>query len=185
MKAYARYAWDPKARKFYGAVLVADGRPAVCSRRQPNYKCQLLSGYLDLWQPYNYGWEWPLAAAQNYAYAYTLTGDEAMLETACSWAVFINENPTEAGCRVDSWDELYARLFSKQGTFAEHYGKAISFFVNMYANTGEETYIGDARRFAREAVSKLYYKGLFRGHPVRPYYATTDGVACRRRPVRL
>ena len=34
----------------------------------------------------------------------------------------------------------------------------------------------DARRFAQEAVSKLYYKGLFRGHPARPYYVSTDGV---------
>jgi hypothetical protein len=46
----------------------------------------------------------------------------------------------------------------------------------MYANTGEEVNLDDARRFAQEAVSKLYYKGLFRGHPARPYYATTDGV---------
>lgn len=176
MKAYAKYAWDPEARKFYGALLVKNGKPAVCTRRQPNYKCQLPSGYLDLWEPYNLGWEWPLATAQNYAYAYTLTGDRAMLEAARNFAVFINENPPETGCRVDSWTELYARLFSKYGTFAEHYGKTISFFVNMYANTGEEAYLNDARRFAQEAVSKLYYKGLFRGHPARPYYATTDGV---------
>ena len=176
MKAYARYAWDPEARKFYGAVRVTDGKPAVCSRRQPNYKCQLPSGYLDLWEPYNLGWEWPLATAQNYAYAYTLTGDKTMLEAARNFAVFINENPPETGCRVDSWYEMYARLFSRQGTFAEHYGKAVSFFVNMYANTGEEAYLNDARRFAQEAVSKLYYKGLFRGHPARPYYVSTDGV---------
>ena len=176
MKAYVRYAWDPNAKKFYGALLVSDGRPAICSRRHPNYKCQLPSGYLDLWEPYNYGWEWPLASAQNYAYAYTLTGDKAMLEAARNWATYINENPPETGCRVDSWVELYARLFSKQGTFAEHYGRVISFFVNMYANTGDQAYLEDARRFAREAVSKLYYKGLFRGHPARPFYATTDGV---------
>ena len=176
MKAYAKYAWDPKARKFYGAVRVTDGKPAVCSRRQPNYKCQLPSGHLDLWEPYNLGWEWPLAAAQNYAYAYTLTGDKELLEAARNWATFINENPPETGCRVDSWTELYARLFSKYGTFAEFYGKSISFFVTMYANTGEQAYLDDARRFAQEAVSKLYYKGLFRGHPARPYYVSTDGV---------
>ena len=34
----------------------------------------------------------------------------------------------------------------------------------------------DARRFAREAVSKLYYKGLLRGHPAKPFYSSVDGV---------
>ncbi len=176
MKAYARFTWDPKARKFYDAVRVKDGKPAICSRRHPNYKCQLPSGYSDLWQPYQYGWEFPLLAAKTYAYAYTLTGNKKLLETARNWATYINENPPETGCRTDAWYELYARLFSKMGTFAEYYGQTISFFVNMYANTGEQAYLDDARRFAQEAVSKLYYKGLFRGHPARPYYAATDGV---------
>ncbi len=28
----------------------------------------------------------------------------------------------------------------------------------------------------KEAVSKLYYQGLFRGHPCKPYYESVDGV---------
>jgi len=31
-------------------------------------------------------------------------------------------------------------------------------------------------QFRREAVSKLCYKGLFRGHPAKPYYSSVDGV---------
>jgi hypothetical protein len=71
---------------------------------------------------------------------------------------------------------LYARVFSRYGTFAGLYGKAISFYINMYANTGEGSYLDDARKLAREAVSKLYYRGLFRGHPARPYYHAVDGI---------
>jgi len=29
---------------------------------------------------------------------------------------------------------------------------------------------------ARQAVSKLYYRGLFRGHPAKPYYESADDV---------
>ena len=28
----------------------------------------------------------------------------------------------------------------------------------------------------REAVARLYYKGLFRGHPAKPFYSSVDGV---------
>jgi hypothetical protein len=176
MKGYYKYAWDPAAGKFFGAVSVADGRPALCSRIQPNYKCQLPSGYIDLWQPYQYGWEFPMAAAQAYAYGYTVTKDPLLLEAAEKWASFIRDNPPENGCRTDTFYEMYARLFSKDGAFAEQYGQAISFFTNMYVNTGDEIYLSDAKTMANEAVSKLYYKGIFKGHPSRPYYCATDGV---------
>jgi len=174
LKAYAKYAYDSKAGKFYGAVNIEDGKPVTEPRIQgsPN----IPYGHTDLWQPYQYGSEYPMNAAQVYAYAYTVTGDEDMLDTARKWADFIRNHPPETGCLTDTWYELYARLFSKYGTFAGLYGRAISFYINMYANTGDNTYLGDARKLAREAISKLYYKGLFRGHPARPYYAAVDDV---------
>ena len=174
LKAYAKYAYDPEAGKFYGALNVADGKPVTKPRLQgsPNTPYS----HTDLWQPYQYGSEYPIYAAQAYAYAYTVTGDEVLLDTAKKWADFIRNNPPEIGCLTDTWYELYARLFSKYGTFAGLYGRAISFYINMYANTGDNIYLDDARKLAREAVSKLYYKGLFRGQPARPYYATVDGV---------
>jgi len=48
--------------------------------------------------------------------------------------------------------------------------------IHLYALTGQKAYLDDARRLAREAVSRLYYKGLFRGHPAKPYYCSIDGV---------
>jgi hypothetical protein len=42
--------------------------------------------------------------------------------------------------------------------------------------TGEQKYLELAKKVANEAVSKLYYDGLFRGHPAKPYYEATDGV---------
>ena len=35
---------------------------------------------------------------------------------------------------------------------------------------------GVAHQAADAAVSKLYHKGLFRGHPAKPYYEAMDGV---------
>jgi hypothetical protein len=31
---------------------------------------------------------------------------------------------------------------------------------------------------ADEAVARLYYRGLLRGHPCKPYYESIDGVGC-------
>ena len=174
LKSYAKYAYDSEAGKFYGALNIEDGKPVTEPRIQgsPN----IPYGHTDLWQPYQYGSEYPMNAAQTYAYAYTLTGDEDMLNAAKKWSDVIRNNPPETGCLTDTWYELYARLFSKYGTFAGLYGRAISFYLNMYANTGDNIYLDDARKLAREAISKLYYKGLFRGHPARPYYAAVDDV---------
>lgn len=64
----------------------------------------------------------------------------------------------------------------KYATFADMYGRTISLFIHLYALTGEQSYLRDARRTAREAVSRLYYKGLLRGHPAKPFYSSVDGV---------
>jgi len=174
LRAYAKYAYDPETGKFYGALNMVNGKPETEPGTHKRHNVP--HGHTDLWQPYQYGFEYAMNTAQSYAYAYTLTGDEDMLDAAKKWADFIRNNPPETGCLIDTWYELYARLFSNYGTFAGIYGRAISFYINMYANTGESIYLDDARKLAREAVSKLCYKGLFRGHPARPYYAAVDGV---------
>ena len=79
-------------------------------------------------------------------------------------------------CRDRSYYPGYARIFAPHGTYAGKYGRTISFFVHLYALTGEAKYLELARKVAKEAVSKLYYDGLFRGHPAKPYYEATDGV---------
>ena len=42
--------------------------------------------------------------------------------------------------------------------------------------TKDIEYLDLASNMADEAVAKLYYHGLFRGHPAKPYYEATDGV---------
>jgi hypothetical protein len=42
--------------------------------------------------------------------------------------------------------------------------------------TGEAAHLDFAREVAKEAVSKLVYRGLFRGHPAKPTYEAADGV---------
>ena len=64
----------------------------------------------------------------------------------------------------------------RQGTYAGKYGRTISFFLHLYILTGERPYLEKARNFADEAIQKLNYKGLFRGHPAKPYYEAMDGV---------
>ena len=46
----------------------------------------------------------------------------------------------------------------------------------MYANTGDEIYLPDDRNMAQQAVNKLYYKGLFRGHSAWPIVLWTIAV---------
>jgi hypothetical protein len=46
----------------------------------------------------------------------------------------------------------------------------------MYNATGEIGYLRTAEQVAQDAVDKLYANDLFRGHPAKPYYETTNGV---------
>ena len=48
--------------------------------------------------------------------------------------------------------------------------------LHMHLLTGRAEYLAFARVVANEAVSKLYYRGLFRGHPCKRYYESLDGV---------
>ena len=75
------------------------------------------------------------------------------------------------------------------GTYAENYGRAISFYVHMYRATGAERFLVLAEGLATEAVDKLYVEtealdpsgerkiyGIFRGHPAKPYYESNAFV---------
>ncbi|MFH1265270.1 MAG: hypothetical protein ABIK89_06040 [Planctomycetota bacterium] len=74
----------------------------------------------------------------------------------------------------------YARecveLLLRHGTYAGLYDRTISFLLHLHSLTGEDAYRAFAREVAKEAVSKLYYQGLLRGHPAKPYYESVDGV---------
>ena len=62
------------------------------------------------------------------------------------------------------------------GTYAENYGRAISFFLHLYRASGKDKCLEHAEDLAREAVEKLYANDLFKGHPAKPYYQANDGV---------
>ncbi len=46
----------------------------------------------------------------------------------------------------------------------------------MHLLTGEPRYLTLARAVADDAILRLYHRGLFRGHPAKPYYEAVDGV---------
>ncbi len=176
LQAYAKYGYDGRTGKFAGSLRL-DGTPEPGPRVLAGYAQYEPRGPIDLWEPYQLGYEYPIYTAQAYAYAHQLTGEATMLETARRWADWIRRNPPSGGClEKKSWYGRYAELFGRHGTYADMYGRTISLFVHLYALTGEEAYLDDARRFAQEAVSKLYYKGLLRGHPAKPFYSSVDGV---------
>jgi len=176
MKAYGTYGWDTKATKFWASVGLdgtPDTRPRSAGSAYDKYQGR---GHVDCWQPYVAGFECPLFAPQVYAYAYELTKDEDMLETARRWANSIRHAWPPRRCADPSWYSGYARSWAKHGTYADNYGRIISFLLHMHALTGEGEYLVFARTVANEAIAKLYYRGLFRGHPCKPYYEAVDGV---------
>ena len=175
LKAYAKYGFDEASGKFWSS-LNADGSHHPGPGPDGEYGQSVPHGHLDLWEPYVAGYEYPIYAAQAFAYAYQLTRDPVFLATAKRFADWIAKELPVERCLEKSWYAPYARTFARYGTHADKYGRTTSFFIHLYALTGEQKYLDLAKKVANEAVSKLYYKGLFRGHPAKPYYEATDGV---------
>ena len=198
LKAYDRYGWDEKTGSYFG-MLTLDGTPVPGGveldregnpipeqkRKDPsNYGAWAPAGHVDIWRTAIYSYEFPLVAAQASVYAYEQSaadgssGDPDLLRIAERWARAIErELPPRTGRR---WkihlEEAMPAAVSSGGTYAENYGRVISFFVHLARATGETRYLAQAEKLAREAVEKLFHNGLFRGHPAKPYYETTNGV---------
>jgi len=211
LKAYARYGYDREAGQFWGSLRL-DGSPVREARGGSGYEQYEPRGHVDIWQPYAAGYEHPIPTAQAYAYAYQITGDKDVLEAAKRWAKCIRRVFPPRACNEDTWYRGYARDYAPHGTYADHYGRVISFFLQMDALlsraseraqgfraapprgqadsprrpggapwglprlTGDAAYGQSAREAAQEALSRLYYQGLLRGHPCKPYYEAMDGV---------
>ncbi len=124
-----------------------------------------------------------MIAAQSAIYAYELSAtdgsakDEELLTTAKHWASAIAKKlPPATGRRWKrSLEEAMPAARDSGGTYAENYGRAISFFVHLYRATDDKKYLRQATELAQEAVDKLFENGLFKGHPAKPYYETTNG----------
>ena len=173
INTFEQYAWNEQDRNYFSQLLL-DGTPVVNDPDpwHPN-------GYVDVWRTIMYTYEFPLIAAQSAVYAYEITGgDPNMLTTALHWAEVIERNlPPYLGRR---WkNEIEATLsdvLKTEGTYAENYGRCISFFVHLYRATQDAHYLQLAEEVATEAVEKLYTNGIFKGHPAKPYYQSNDGI---------
>ena len=188
LAAYNKYGFDAQSGKFWGALKL-DGSPIPGPRLPASSEPEQFGnaqqyaqyeprGYLDLWEPYILGSEFPIETAQCYAFAYRLAKDPNMLIAAERFADWIENTPTDANETEISWYAEYKKTFGKQGTYADKYGRTISFFIDMHALTGKQKYLELAQKFADEAIAKLYVNGLFKGHPAKPYYESIDGVGC-------
>jgi len=175
LKAYAKYGYDREAGQFWGSLKL-DGTPVAGPRIAGGYAQYEPRGYIDMWEPYVAGYENPIYTAQVYAYAYQLSPDDELLEAAKRWADSIRRVFPPRSCEENTWYGPYARDWAPHGTYADLYGRTISFLLHMHQLTGDAEYQQFARDVAKEAVSKLYYQGLLRGHPCKPYYESVDGV---------
>ena len=175
LKAYAKYGFDKETGKFWGALQL-DGTPIPGPRIIGTYAQYEPRGHIDLWEPAKDGYEFPIYTAQAYVYGYQLTKDPELLATAHRFADWIAQQPPSEGCLQETWYQEYATQYASQGTYAEKYGRTISFYLHMYVVTKDDAYLDRARKMADEAISELYHKGLFRGHPAKPYYEAMDGV---------
>jgi hypothetical protein len=175
LKAYARYGFDEKSGQFWGALRL-DGTPLPGPRLQDDYAQYEPRGHLDLWEPYAAGYQYASYTAQVYAYAYQLCREPIFLTTAERFAEWIIQTPPGSPETEQTWYREYTERFGRSGTYAGKYGRTISFYLHLFIITGEEKYLEEARAMADMAISKLYHKGLFRGHSAKPYYEAMDGV---------
>ncbi|MFH1265698.1 MAG: hypothetical protein ABIK89_08210 [Planctomycetota bacterium] len=175
LKAYDHYGYDTEAKQFWGSLKL-DGTPVPGPRVASGYAQYEPRGHIDMWEPYVAGYENPIYTAQVYAFAYQQTKDKEFLEAARRWAGCIRRVFPPRSCADNTWYGPYAKDWAPHGTYAGLYGRTISFLLHLHRLTGEDEYRQFAREVAQEAVSKLYYQGLFRGHPAKPYYESVDGV---------
>jgi hypothetical protein len=175
LKGWAEFAYDPASGSFWGS-LELDGTPVPGPWAPSGYAQFEPRGLVDLWAPEFITAQHTPDAAKAYAHAYQLFGDAELLDTAEKWAALIRKSLPATETLDGTWYQEYSRDWAPHGTYAEHYGHLIDFFVTLFEETGEQHYLFSARDLAKDAVSVLWYDGLFRGHPNKPYYEAVDGV---------
>ncbi|HXJ60024.1 MAG TPA: LamG-like jellyroll fold domain-containing protein [Verrucomicrobiae bacterium] len=182
LKAYDRAAYDPALRTYY-AMLHLDGTVVPAQPRGQGYDAWAPTGPVDIWKTSIFSYEFPLITAQSFVYAYELTltngiGDAELLTAIRRWAGLIEKQlPPKAGRRwKKELEEAMPQLRYSDGSYAEDYGRTVSFFVHAYHATKDEQYLTVAKEVARLAIDRLYVNGLFKGHPAKPYYEATNGV---------
>jgi len=186
IKAYDHYAWD-QSQENYFAMLRLDGRPVTnidqIGSDERNQWIPL--GHVGVWRTTVFPFEFPVVAAESSVYAWELSDDDParrdpqLLTIAKRWAKVIEKSlPPHPGNREADQQliEAMPKVKDTGGTYAENYGRAISFFVHLYRGSRERHYLDVAEGLGHEAVNKLWRNGLFTGHPAKPYYDALDGV---------
>jgi uncharacterized protein YyaL (SSP411 family) len=175
LRAWAKYAYDADSGRFWG-WLSPEGTPVKGPRATSGYQKTFAAGHLDLWEPYIAGYQYPIYAAATYVTAYEMTGEKPMLETAKRFATWIEQEWPPRSAMTETWYAEYSTKFAPHGTYAGKYGRTILLMLDLHRATGEAHYRQFAEQAADEAVAKLYFDGLLRGHPAKPYYEAADGV---------
>ncbi len=182
LKAYAKYGFDKRSGKFWGALQM-DGTPIPGPRvytdnldSEAGYAAAQPRGHLDLWEPYVAGYQYAIYTAQAYIYAFQLSGDPDLLTAAKHFAIWINKTKAHSVETENTWYKEYSNGPGRKGTYAGKYGRTISFFLHLFILTENHQYLDDARELADTAIKKLHHNGMFRGHPAKPYYEAMDGV---------
>jgi len=166
-------------------MLKLDGTPVPEKPRGRGYDAWAPYGHVDMWKNTMFSYEFPISAAQSYLYSYELTakapgdkGDPELLRAAQRWAKAIRKELPIKSPRRWGTDlrKAMPKLSQVDGSYAEDYGRVISFFMHLYRATGDKHDLETARAVGCDAVAKLHERGLFKGHVAKPYYESTNGV---------
>lgn len=186
LRAYEKYAWNEEAQTYWGMLELNGepvpefGDPMTRVRSVHVYDDYQPVGFIDVWRTILYAYEFPLIAAQSYAYAAKLTEDPEMKKAVEHWVATIRKDlPPKTGRRWKmNLEEVLPRVRETGGTYAENYGRAISFFLSASLVLGRPDLHETAKEIAQDAIDHLHHEpsGLFLGHSAKGTYEATDGV---------
>ena len=169
LAAYAQHGYHASANRYWGSLLL-DATPNDAAPVADGYAKYEPRGYLELWEPYVLGYQYPIYTGQAYLHAYEATQDSAMLVNARRIAGWVlSERPAGADIHPNRWYAEYAKTHASQGTYAGKYGRAITLLLGLHQATNEARYLQGAREYADSAIAKLRVdNGLIKGHPAKP-----------------
>lgn len=183
IKAYDKYGWDERQQSYWG-MLQLNGQPVQQSLAEQISAENVPVGHVEVWRTALHSHEFTLIAAQAAILAWELSAaepenrDPELLQIALRWASVIEASlPPFPGRRLRPLlEEAMPQVVETGGVYAEDYGRVISFYVHLYRATDDQRYYRQAESLALEAIKKLWYLNLFKGHPAKPYYEASDGV---------
>ena len=131
LRAYAELGFDERTGKFWGALQL-DGTPIPGPRiytdniySAEGYAAAQPRGYLDLWEPYVAGYQYPIYTAQCYVYAYQMTNDPLMLTAARRFAAWIDKTPPGSMESEGTWLQRLFDECRKKRHLCWQYGRTI------------------------------------------------------------